>query len=245
VGFVIATQSQSARATLQTFTATDIGVGPGAATPNASAAAASFDSAASALAPESTINFESAPVGSFTSLLAAPGVTITGTDYLGNNQSIRNAPALPSSPPLDGFNTTAGGSKFLEVNSGTATFTFASATQFFGAYFTGVQPAYFADTLTFADGTTEIVNITNPSSVNGGVTFVGFTDAGKSIMSITVNAGSLTGGDFIGMDDVRYQGLSSTGSTSASVPEPATAALGLVALPALALFAISRREAVR
>jgi hypothetical protein len=201
-----------------TFTATDVGVGPGGAHPMADAAAASFDAAAAAIGGSSLITFESAPVGSFSSLTAAPGVTITGSDFFGNQQSIKNT---PSNGALDGFNTTVGGANYLEMLGGNATFTFASPTQFFGAYFTGVQPHFFNSFLQFSDGSTQMVSISNPSQSAGGVTFVGFTDAGKSISSITVFASNSVRADFIGVDDVRYQ--------TTAVPEPSLLAMSGIA----------------
>jgi hypothetical protein len=227
-----------AQASLVTFNGTDVGVGPGGATPNASAAAASFDTAAAAIAAEGIITFESAPVGTFTSLSVAPGVTVSGSAYNGAQQSINNSPDLPGFPALDGFNTTTGGSNYLEMLGGTATFTFATPTQYFGAYFTGVQSTFITSTITFSDGTSQSVNITNPDPAAGGVTFTGFTDAGKSISSITINAGVGSPADFIGVDDVRYQ------TASAAVPEPATVATGALAVLGFGLVIWKQRKAV-
>ena len=98
------------------------------------------------------------------------------------------------------------------------TFSFAAGVQFFGAFITGVQSTFFNDTLTFSDGTSQTISITNPSAMAGGVTFLGFTDAGRSITSLTINAGTATtGADFIGVDDVTYQ--------ATAVPEPASSLL--------------------
>src|SRR4051794_15989976 len=89
-------------AAIVTFSGIDPGVGPTDPRPLSNAAAASFDAAAGLLGPSTLINFESAPVGGFTSLLVAPGVTLTQT---GGASTIANAPvATPAS--LYGFNTT-------------------------------------------------------------------------------------------------------------------------------------------
>ena len=222
---------------INVYSATDVGAGPGSPTPNASGAASSFHSAASGLGAASTVNFESAPLGSFTSLAAGPGLTITGANYQGNNQTILNAPSYPSDPALDGFNTTAGGSQFLEVLGGTATFSFSSPTDFFGAYFTGIQSEFFTDTLTFSNGTSQSVTISNPSSTLGGVTFLGFTDAGASISQITLNAGSSSSGaDFIGVDDVQYL------ANASPVPEPSTFALTCLPLLLVGFYAYRQRK---
>jgi len=223
------------------FTGADLGVLPSSPSgPNSTAAATSFDTAAALLGNVSTITFESAAVGSFTSLTVAPGVTISGSDADGNHQSINNAPdsAFPS---LDGYNTTSGGSNFVEMMGGNLVFTFATPVQFFGAFLSGVQD-FFQDTITFSDGSSETIDVpeTGTSSSVGELVFVGFTDAGKSISSVTINAGTPTAGfDDIGVDDVRYQ------SAASSVPEPGSVILLLtVCLLALARW-VSRSQGAR
>ena len=156
---LVSSSSSIAFASPVTFTGEDLGAGSSSAHPNSSAAAASFAAAAAALGSVSTISFESAPLGTFTSLSAAPGVTITGTDANGNSQSIRNTPSFPANTTVGGFNTTPGGSQYLLVEGGTLVFTFATPTQFFGAYLSGIQTNFFQDTFTFSDGTTQTINV--------------------------------------------------------------------------------------
>jgi hypothetical protein len=194
-----------------------------------SAAAANFDTAAAALGIVGLITFESAPLGSYTTLTVAPGVSISGTDVNGANQSILNVSDFPPAPSLDGFNTTPGGSKWAEMVGGTLTFTFANPTQFFGAYFSGVQTYFFSDVIQFSDGTSQTVSIpgAGTSGSVGALDFVGFTDAGKSIASITINTGNHAAGwDDIGLDDVRYQ---------ATTPEPGYTVLMALGCVGLAL----------
>jgi len=50
-----------------------------------------------------------------------------------------------------GDTTTIGGTKYVNVLGGTLTFTFAAPVQAFGAYFTGVQPGFFQDTIGIDD----------------------------------------------------------------------------------------------
>ncbi len=229
-----------ASASVITFTGEDIMSTTTSPHPLSAAAAASFAAAASLIGTVSTINFEGDTLGAFSSLAAAPGVTITGTDINGNNQTIRNTSNSPTIPTLDGYNTTPGGSYFLEVQAGTVTFTFATPTQFFGAYFSGVQNFFSGEDITFSDGTSETIAMpeTGTSGSIGALDFVGFTDAGKSISSITLNAGNAnTGADYIGIDDVSYQSFASTNS---AVPEPDSIALMLTG--GLGLAAALRRR---
>lgn len=207
-----------------TFIGEDLNAGPGGTFTNSNAAAASFNTAASAIGTVGTITFESSPLGAFTSLTVAHGVTASGPAGL----SIDNTPDLPSDPSLDGFNTTPGGAQYIEDQAGTLTFTFASPVEFFGAYLTGLQSYYAQDTVTFSDGSTQTVDAveTGTSSSIGAVNFVGFTDFGAAISSVTIT--SNTGGagtDYIGVDDVMYQ----TGGSSTAAPEPASLALVLIA----------------
>jgi hypothetical protein len=213
--------SGSSQAGFVVFTGADVGAGPNDPRSMSNAAAASFSAAAAALGPLGTITFESAPLGSFSSLSVAPGVTITGVDRLGNNQNILNSPDDPVHPRNGGFNTTAGGSQYVEMVGGTLTFTFANPIQFFGAYLTGVQTSFFNDTITFNDGTSETITVPGKGTTdtNGEIAFVGFTDAGKLISSVTINA-SVPGNpsssaDVIGVDDVSFQ----------AVPEPSSLVL--------------------
>jgi len=208
-----------ADAGITTFIGSDGGAGPGDPRPNSDAAAASFDAAASALGTEGLVNFESAPLGSFSSLTVAPGLTISGS-----TGTIVNA---PTGTPADlyGYNTTPGGSQFLSLYGGSSTFTFSQGVNSFGAYLSGVQFGY--ETITFSDGSSESVSIPDPSG-DAGIDFVGFTDTGPLIASVTINASN----DIIGVDDVRY------GPTS--VPEPAS--LGLVAIGSIGLLGRRRSK---
>jgi PEP-CTERM motif len=225
-----------AHAALITFTGADAGAGSLATAPNSVAAAGSFDAAVAALGIEHTITFESSPLGGFSSLALAPGITLTGANINNNPQSIVNTTAdINITPPCTnatcGYNTTAGGSQFLLLFGGTATFSFNGGTDAFGAYLTGVQNV--GETVTFSDGTSQSVTIPNPGFNNGGTTFVGFTDADKSIASITVNVS----GDIVGLDDVRYG--------TDPVSEPASLALLGGALAGLGLVRRRKRMLVQ
>jgi hypothetical protein len=207
----------SVSAQITTYNGSDVGANQGDPIPNSDAAAVSFNTAASLLGPTSLINFESAPLGSFSSLAVAPGVTVTGTDT-----SIRNTPyGTPSS--LYGYNTTPGGSQFLLLYGGSATFTFSSPIQAFGGFLTGVQLS--GETINFSDGSSETLAIPNPGS---GAEFFGFTDAGKDISSVEINAQIGPTGDIIGVDDVSYTGYASSAPDAASTAPLLGLAVGLL-----------------
>jgi hypothetical protein len=232
-----------ARAGLTSFVGEDLQPNPGPTVrTNSDAAAAAFHTAALAVGPVGTITFESSPLGAFNNLTVAPGVAMNGVDLNGNAQTIRNTTNFPAAPSLDGSNTTAGGSQFVEMFGGTLTFTFARPTQFFGAYLTGVQTAFFTDSITFSDGTSQTISLVGAgtSSSAGEIAFIGFVDPGKLITSITINAGapgpnSGTGQDAIGVDDVSYM--------PAVVPEPCSLALCVIAAAPACWYARSRRRA--
>jgi hypothetical protein len=212
--------------------------------PNSAAAAASFDAAVALLGTGSLVTFESAPLGSFSNLTIALGVTLNGTDINGNNQTIRDTSNSPSFPTLDGYNTTPGGANFVEVQAGILTFTFSSGVEAFGAYFSGIQDFYPSESITFSDGTSETIGIpeTGTSGSVGALDFVGFTDAGKSITSITLNAGSASvGGDYMGVDDVRFL----TTPTATGAPEPSSIGMAVSGLAALGFVGLRRRRAAQ
>ena len=233
--------SQS-RANVTTYVGEDLQPNPGPTVrTNADAAAASFSAAASTIGPVGTITFESAPLGTFTNLAAATGVTVNGADANGSAQTIRNTSQFPAEPSVDGSNTTASGSQFLEMSGGTLTFTFQTPTQFFGVYLTGVQTVFFNDSISFNDGTAETISLqgTGTTSSQGEIAFIGFTTTGAPVTSITINAGTSSAGyDDIGVDDVSYR----TAASSASAPEPGSMTLLLPAMGAFGLILRKRRR---
>ena len=176
---------------------------------NAGAAAASFAAATGAL---STITFESA---------LPAGVTISGGSVTSNS----------GCGAVCGFNTTTGGSNFLLLSGGTTTFSFASGISAFGFYVTGLQSDLVPQqTVTFTDGSSQSINF--PTSIGGGGAFIGFTDLGKSISSISINVTN----DIVAIDDVKF------GTMTAAVPEPSTYALMLAGLGIMGFLA--RRKKV-
>lgn len=202
----------SANAALVTYTGADDSVSSLAQMTNSVAAAASF---LAAVPSASVIDFEGA---------LPTGVSIVGGSITSNS----------GCGPLCGINTTSGGRNFLSLFGGTATFNFATAINSFGAYITGLQTnIVVGQTLTFSDGSSQTIGV--PNSINGGGAFVGFTDFGKSVTSITYNAQSGSIGDIIAIDDVRF-------GNGGGVPEPATWAMMLLGFGGLGSMIRMRRR---
>jgi hypothetical protein len=167
------------------------GVDPGANStdprPTSNSAAASFDAAASHLGVLQIITFESAPLGvPASNLQIAPGVFLSGTEPI---SGVIGSPSPPSGPvaPIFGYNATIGGDKYVITFGGALTLRFDSPILGFGAYVTGLQ--FNGETITFNDGSSRTIDIPNPGD-GGGVAFVGFTDTGTSISSITLTFGT-------------------------------------------------------
>ncbi len=230
----LALAAVTAFATPVTYYGADNGVGPGGAHPNSTAALGAFSAA---VGTTSLINFEGlAQSLNPTGVSVGPGTTLTVTGNVGGGLTTTGA-------SVDyGYNTTAGGSEFLQMEpnfssaGATATFNFASGVDAFGAYFTGTETAYpGAISVRFNDGSSESLSLTKTTS--GGIVFFGFADPGADIVSIAISTGATnsSGRDFWGIDDVRFA------TTPASVPEPGT--LFLVGAALLGLAQWSRKRA--
>ncbi len=192
---------------LTTFSGLDPGVGPGQARPNSNAARASYEAALGGAAL-TRVDFEGLPLGGFATLAVAPGVTAT----LSSTNNLVGATGISDqagNPTILGYNTTAGGSRYLkfETNFGagtvSATFTYATPIRGFGANFTAVGTVGgTAVAMLFDDGSQQTFAI--PGAANGGVSFFGFTDPGKGITQVTIRETLLgTGGrDIFGVDDL-------------------------------------------
>lgn len=194
---------------LTTFSGYDAGAGSLGTAPNSVAAAASFDAAAGSL---NVIDFEG----------ATPGFSASADAYVTNVAGCAAA--------LCGYNTTSGGQNFLAVTYNT-TLSFDAPIEAFGAYFTGVQRG--DATLTYADGSTVVLDLPASTINDGGTYFFGFIDLGASIVSIDYFTG--TGGDYVGVDDIRF------GTVSAPIPLPAS--LPLLGAGVAALMVRRRRRA--
>ena len=230
--------SLSSQAQLVTYTRADPGANSTDPRPNSNAQAAAFDLAAGMLGSVTIIDFENSPLGAFASLTPVAGVTITGSDVRGSNQTVVNSPVgIPDS--IFGYNTTPSGSQFVSLFGGTLSFAFADPIQAFGAYLSGLQGnAVGTETFTFWDGGSQTVNIPN---LSGGIAFVGFTDAGKSISSLTIDVHHVPA-DIVGVDDVRF--VKAPQRPGGNVPEPGSIAflIGMGATGGLAGIRRLRRS---
>lgn len=212
-----------------TFIGADPGADSLAAAPNSVAAAAAFDAAAALLGPMGLITFETAPLGGINNTDLGDGVTI---DDLGSDWQISNISG--GSGSLYGYNTTPGGQYFATSFSssfveGIIEFRFASPIQAFGAFLAGLQGVVAGQqTIVYTSGDTHTIDI---PQMSGGTAFVGFTDAGASILAVRLNFG----GDYVTVDDVRYGPISAQ-----AVPEPAS-----LVLVTLGLVGVAMRNRIR
>jgi hypothetical protein len=88
--------------------------------------------------------------------------------------------------------------------AGTATFTFSKPIDALGLYVTGLQTDIVpGQKLTFFDGSQRTIN--TPPATGGGGAFIGFTDLGASITSVSYNSASSTITDIVALDDVRFR----------------------------------------
>jgi len=230
---LLAAMTPGASAGLIGYIGTDIGADAGGSWPNSNGAAASFDAASG---PETVITFESTcPLPSFlpcaqfgelptTKLMVAPGVFINGLNDNTPNPGRQQigAPGITGSSPLEGYNTTPGGSRELVLSGGFLTFTFDTPIDRFGAYISGAN--LDGDTITFNDGSQQLIDIPNAGgpgpNLVGGLSFVGFTDFGRSIQTVTFNVGF----DRLAIDDVRVP---------VAAPEPSLHLLLIAVLAAI------------
>lgn len=189
------------------------GVDFGASSPGAQSVAAKAAFLAST-GPLQVLDFESASLPA--------GVTEVGGLRISS----------PSGPARYwGGNTTPGGSYWLEYGGpDTLTFNFSTAISAFGLYIGGLQ---FVNTLSWTDSQ-GVQTAQIEADHNGGYSFLGFTDLGQSITSVTLSSPI----DSNGLDDVLFGNPGRGGA----VPEPASWALMIGGL-GLAGAALRRRRA--
>lgn len=181
--------------------------------PASSLAQSQFMAAAGSLGKLNTITFEDLSLGYFQHFTAAPGVTVDlnapdlGNPYSGISESLTDN--------VHGFNITPFGKDWFGFPQGSATFNFAAGTQAFGFWLLGVDSETTSITVSFNDGSPQVLRAPNTST--GGAAYFGFTDPGADITSITITNNSK---DFWGIDDVTY-----IAPPQQELPEPSSIAL--------------------
>jgi hypothetical protein len=191
------------------FTGADNAVSSLAQMVNSQAAAASWTAAV--VSGIHIITFETA---------LPAGVSLTGGGVITSNSGCG---------ALCGFNTTSGGANFDLLQGGTSTINFTTPIDALGFYVTGLQTDLVPqETLTFSDGSSQTIN--TPAATSGGGAFVGFTDFGKQIVSVTYNATN----DIVAIDDVRYH-------AAVTAPEPTSLSLLGLGLLGMAGLRLRRR----
>jgi hypothetical protein len=181
-------------------------------------------------AGSAVIDFESAPLGNFASLGVLPGVTATLSGAASDN-GISNDSSVASF----GFNTTAGGLKYIRIAPDLSggpvdlTFSFASPIDTFSLYVTGAESSVPGTlTLNYNNGTPQSLLITKGATP--GKQLFGFFDARGSITRVTLEV-SGPGRDFVGVDDVAF----SLADAPASTPLPSAATAGMALLAVVGL----------
>jgi len=197
------------------YTGADDGAAPGSTLTNSDAAAALFDADAGSIGTLQLIDFESLSTGYFTNLVIAPGVTAT----MSGVENTFGCGITTYQSTVLGYNTTSGGDQSLRVvpifDVGTATlaFTFDVPIQAWGAYITGLEDNVLGDLFVVYDDGTVVEHEVTGTTV-GGAQFFGFTDAGMSISTVTLELRDVSDStrDLFAIDDMRYT----------PIPEPAT-----------------------
>lgn len=196
----------------ETFYGIDPGAGPGMPRPNADAAAAAFSTAAGALGPITTIDFEGLPFGDFDFLEVYPGIMaeLAGTDPTGSGGISADPPTGAS---ILGYNTTPGGEKHVGVwpifDIGTCylRFSFSAPIQAFGAYITGLEEDISGDLeIEFVNGTTITYDVPGSAAGQyGGVLYFGATEPATLISAATLRLSGVYGTrEIFGVDDVSF-----------------------------------------
>ncbi|RYG26404.1 PEP-CTERM sorting domain-containing protein [bacterium] len=203
--------------------------------PNSNQAASDFDTIAGSMNSISVITWEDFADGDQPDLMPYDNVkvSVSGDDDSGTK--------ISGTDTIDiGYNTTFGGSKFLQIfpqfgrETTVTRFDFTEGISSFGFYLTGIQDDFEGQlSVHFTDSTNtaQVFNLVKPTPANlkTGTMFWGFTDVENALItSVEIwDEGDRTSGrDIYGIDDIRFTNCD-------VVPEPASMAalgMGLLAL---------------
>ena len=228
------------------FTASDVGALSLAGMPNSVAKSNAWESAAGALGTIDLVDFEHLsfyPPSRQTSLVIAPGVTLSSSN------DVFTISSATSPQFVHAFNTTPGGGFYAGLGDffphfpslpAIYTFTFDSPIQAFGLYITGRGQFSFPSTppaLSFEDSLPQTILLPFVNGVTG--QFVGFTDEGRCISSVSIMPGDSSFpnlADSFAFDDVRWVRC---------VPEPTSLSLTLMATVFIATRRAFRQKPVK
>lgn len=190
--------SPSASANVITFLGTDHGVGVGAPRPNSQSAYEAFRAAIGSRANTvSTVTFEGQPAD--TQILPSSPVDLGLGVKVGSAGGCCIAISATDST-VNGFNTTSGGSKHLELHPNsdtftdeiTAVFSFAFPVNSFGLFLTGSQnpgPGGCGSSCgapQLWNGPLETIAWLPENDIGGGVAFFGFIDSARTFRELTL-----------------------------------------------------------
>lgn len=139
----------------------------------------------------------------------------------------------------NGFNTTAGGSKYIFVEptagkTATTTFSFTKSVDAFGLYVTGLGNNSLTLNATFNDGTQHAFTVTG-TATKGGAEYFGFVDKGAQVSNVTFTENTTSSTrDRYSIDDISYQ--------ASPTPEAGTLAILATALGGMMFFSSRRKR---
>lgn len=185
-----------------------------------------------------TEDFEGIAVGTTTPFgVNFPGSTGSITATIGSGASSATVLGAPSAGR---FNTTSGGSNFLETDAGgDFVISFSSGVSAFGFYGTDIGDFGNELVLTASNGTTETLEVGNTvgsgGSTSGSLLFFGFIDTLNEYTSVAF-ANDPGGVDIFGFDDLTIGDAEQIINPPSEVPLPAPMALLLSGLAGLAFL---------
>ena len=216
----------TARGAAVTFFGYDAGLGestPLLVHPNADTARSQFFSNLTGVGTENLESFANNQTGPLTVNFGSDTATLNGSG---------NIAVVPVGQTNGVGRYAISGTHYWE-STNNFSITFSTAQAAFGFYATDLGDFNGQLTLTLANGGSEVVNVNNPTNVNGGsVVYFGLIETNPADVFTAVTFGNTQAGtDFFGFDDFSIGRIE---QVTPSVPLPGSAAAGLVLLGVLA-----------